>query len=78
MSNKKYGVIFHERAFGKSATSEIIRQQNDKIKKLEDRVKDLERKCIDAFMAGQSDCGVDPSHSNAIAWAVGNKVTTDE
>ena len=45
---------------------------------LEAKVKELEDKCIEAFMAGQSDCGVDPSYSSAVAWAKDNKVASDE
>lgn len=39
-----------------------------KNKQLEARVKELEDRCIKAFMAGQIDCRVDPSYSSAKAW----------
>ena len=56
----------------------LVKNVVSRLNEQDRRIKELENKCIDAFMAGQSDCGVDPSYSSAVAWNKENKVISDE
>ncbi len=79
------GVIMH----GKMCEEDLVKKYNreledllpDAFEKLEDQLSHtqarLEEAVINAFMAGQADCGVDPSYSSAKAYFLTNQNTEE-